>query len=186
MAQIRNVYNDEDLTHTPTHPPNDITSSYFDAKVDPQNQLHLQQREQFEDINKTYQNVFRENFQEYSSRSGNIKFDVNFETALPPLTKRRLPVYDSDNLRLLQEKFDELESLGVLAKPEDLGVTVVHTSLSSLVKKPKGGHRPVTSFVELNRFIKPLPTRLTPPHEALLIEVYYRFRSKTFLFLNRS
>ena len=139
MAQIRNVYNDEDLTHTPTHPPSDITSSYFGAKVDPQNQLHLQQREQFKDINKTYQNVFKENFQEYNSRSGNIKFDVNFEPALPPLTKRRLPVYDSDNLRLL----------GVLAKPEDLGVTVVHTSLFFLVKKPKGGHRPVTSLLNL-------------------------------------
>ena len=37
-----------------------------------------------------------------------------------------------------------------------------------------------------NKFIKPLPTRLTPPHEALLIEVYYRFRFKNFLFLNRS
>ena len=45
MAQIRNVYNNEDLTHTPTHPPSNITSSYFDAKVDTQNQLHLQQRE---------------------------------------------------------------------------------------------------------------------------------------------
>ena len=97
-----------------------------------------------------------------------------------------MPVYNSDNLRLLQEKFDELEPLGVLAKPEDLGVTVVHTSLSFLVKKPNGEHRPVTSFNELNRFIKPLPTRLTPLYEALLIEVYYRFRSKNFLFLNRS
>ena len=73
-----------------------------------------------------------------------------------------MPVYNSDNLRLLQEKFDELESLGVLARPEDLGVTVVHTSPSFLVKKPKGRHLLVTSFVELNKFIKPLPTRLTP------------------------
>ena len=39
----------------------------------------MQQRELFKDINKTYQNVFKENFQAYNSKSGNIKFDVNFE-----------------------------------------------------------------------------------------------------------
>ena len=41
-------------------------------------------------------------FQAYNSKSGNIKFDVNFELTLPPPTKGRLPVYNSDNLRLLQ------------------------------------------------------------------------------------
>ena len=80
-----------------------------------------------------------------------------------------MPVYNSDNLRLLQEKFDELESLGVLARPEDLGVTVVQISTSFLIKKPKGGHRLVTSFVEPNKFIKPLPPGLNPPDEALRI-----------------
>ena len=80
-----------------------------------------------------------------------------------------MPVYNSDNLRLLQEKFDELESLGVLDRPEDLEVPVVHTSPSFLVKKSKGGHRLVTTFVELNKFIKLLPARLTPPDEALRI-----------------
>ena len=80
-----------------------------------------------------------------------------------------MPVYNSDNLRFLQEKFDELESLGVLDRPQNLGVTLVHTSPSFLVKKSKGGHCLVTTFVELNKFIKPLPTRLTPPDEALRI-----------------
>ena len=42
-----------------------------------------------------------------------------------------------------------------------------HTSPSFLVKKTKGGHRLVTSFVELNKFIKPLPNRLTLPNEVL-------------------
>ena len=105
----------------------------------------------------------------YNGKSGNIKFDVNFETTLPPPTKGRLPTYNSENLRLLQEKFDELESLGVLVKPEDLGITVVHTSPSFLVRKPRGGHRLVTSFVEINKFIKPLPTKLTSADEALRI-----------------
>ena len=121
----------------------------------------MQQRELFKDINKTYQNVFKETFQAYNSKSGSIKFDVNFEPTLPPTTKGCLPVYNIDNLCLLQEKFDELELLGVLAHPEYLGVTVVHTCPSFLVKKTKGGHYLVTSFVELNKFIKPLPFRLT-------------------------
>ena len=42
-----------------------------------------------------------------------------------------------------------------------------HTSPSFLVKKSKGGHRLVTSFVELNKFIKPLPNRLTLSNEVL-------------------
>ena len=114
IAQIRNVYNDEDLetikiNHTPTHPPSDITSNYLEIKVDPQNQLHPQQREQLKDINKTYQNVSKENFQAYNSKSVNIKVDANFEPTLPPPTKERLPVYNSGSLRFLQEKFDELE-----------------------------------------------------------------------------
>ena len=118
--QIINLFNDENLkaikiNHTPIHPPSDITSHYLEIKIETQNQLHPQQREQFKDTNKTYQNVFKENFQAYNRKSDNNKFDVNFEPTVPPLTTGRLTVYNSDNLRLLQEKFDELESLRVLA-----------------------------------------------------------------------
>lgn len=47
-------------------------------------------------------------------KSFNIKSDVNFEPALPALTKGCLNVYNSDTLGLLPEEFDEIESLGVL------------------------------------------------------------------------
>ena len=53
------------IDHRPTHPPSDITSHYLEIKVDPQNQLHSQQQKQFKKINKTYQNVFKENFHAY-------------------------------------------------------------------------------------------------------------------------
>ena len=56
-------------------------------KVDPQNQLHPQQKEQFNDVNKTYQKAPKENFQVHNSKSANIKFTVNFEPILPPPTK---------------------------------------------------------------------------------------------------
>ena len=52
---------------------------------------------------------------------------------------------------------------------------MVHTSPSFLVKKSKGGHHLVTSFVELNKFIKPLSTRLTPPDEALRITANWNY-----------
>ena len=180
LAQIRSLYSDDELNaikinHTPLHSTQTTASNYLDINVDPQNHLHPQQKKQFRDINKKYKGVFKENFQVYNGKSGNIKFVVNFEPTLPPPTKGRLPTYNSNNLRLLQEKFDELESLGVLARPEDLGISVVHTSPSFLVKKPKGGHRLVTSFVELNKFIKPLPTKLTSTDETLRITAQWKY-----------
>ena len=57
--QILNLYNDEDhetikINHALINPPSDIISNYLEIKVDPQNQLHPQKREEFKDINKTY------------------------------------------------------------------------------------------------------------------------------------
>ena len=48
--------------------------------------------------------------------------------------KARLPSYNTQKLRLLQEKMNELEDLGVLARPEDVGVEVQYVSPSFLVK----------------------------------------------------
>ena len=42
-----------------------------------------------------------------------------------------------------------------------MNVTVVHTSPSSLVKKVYGSYRLVTNFVELNKYIRPLPAKLS-------------------------
>ena len=67
---------------------------------------------------------------------------------------------------ILQEKFDELEHLGIIARPEDLGITVLHSSPSFLVKKKKDGHRLVTSFVELSKYIRPLPTKMPTTDEV--------------------
>ena len=73
----------------------------------------------------------------------------------------------STNLIILQEKFDELEHLGIIARRQDLGITVLHSSPSFLVKKKKGGHRLVTTFVELNRYIRPLPTKMPTTDKVL-------------------
>ena len=80
-----------------------------------------------------------------------------------------MPSYNSDKAKILQEKFDDLVSQGVLSRPEELGVTVAHTSPSFLVKKPNGSYRLVTSFVELNKYVCTLPTKMsTTSCEALV------------------
>ena len=77
--------------------------------------------------------------------------------------------------RLLQKQFVEIELLGVLSQPEDLGVTVIHTSASFLVKKPKGDHRLLTSFVETNKYTKPSLPNLTFPGKVLLITAKWKY-----------
>ena len=59
---------------------------------------------------------------------------------------------------ILADKMDRLESWGVLAKPENLGVTVDFVSPSMLVPKPeKGEYRVVTDFSALNVYLKRVP-----------------------------
>ena len=50
-----------------------------------------------------------------------------------------------------------MEALGVLAKPEDVGVDVQFASPSLLVKKPDGSFRFCTAFNELCQYTKVLP-----------------------------
>ena len=52
-------------------------------------------------------------------------------------------------------------------RPEDLGIEVVHTSSSFLVKKSNGLYRRVTRFAESNKFILPLPSKLSSTHKML-------------------
>ena len=75
-------------------------------------------------------------------------------TAVGSQSKLHAPTYGRDNLQLLQDKFDELESQGVFGRPEDYGVVVEHVSPSFLVKKPSGGYRLVTAFTALSGFTK--------------------------------
>ena len=67
----------------------------------------------------------------------------------------------------MQDKFDELERLGVFVRPESVGIQVEHVSPSFLVRKKAGGHRLVTSFVALSPYCKVLPTTM-PTVESIL------------------
>ena len=80
---------------------------------------------------------------------------------------------------LLQEKFDELIAKGVLKQPEKVGVKVVHTSPSFLVKNPDESHRFVTSFTELNKYVQTLPTKMISSKEIFAAISKWKYVIKT-------
>ena len=88
---------------------------------------------------------------------------------LPPQRKGRVPQYSRNRLEDLQQKCDELEAMGVPAKPEDLGVTVEYLNPSFLVKKPSGDFRLVTAFSEVAKYAKPQPS-LMPNVDNTLVK----------------
>ena len=61
--------------------------------------------------------VFNPTFQGYS---GPVKANVNMGPVQPPQRKGKMPLYNTNNLDELQNKFDELERLGVFRKPEKM------------------------------------------------------------------
>lgn len=70
---------------------------------------------------------------------------------MPPQRKGWLPQYSCGQLVLLQAQFNELESMGVFRKPEDVKVTVEYLNQSFLVKKGSSEFRLVTAFSEVAR-----------------------------------
>lgn len=55
---------------------------------------------------------------------------------MPPQRNKRLFQYSRGQLELLfQAQFNELESIGVFQKPEDVGVTVEYLNPSFIVKE---------------------------------------------------
>lgn len=67
---------------------------------------------------------------------------------------------------MLQQKCDQLEALGVLQKPGDVGIAWV-CNPSFLVKKPNGGYRHITAFEDLMPYKKTQPS-LMPDVESVL------------------
>jgi len=58
----------------------------------------------------------------------------------------------------LQEKFDQLEDLGVFKRHEDVGVSIEYLNPSFLVKKQSGGYCMVMTFADVGRYSRPQPS----------------------------
>ena len=147
---------------------NDAYSSHI--SIDPDKRLTAEVSSKFHDLNHKFDNVFKPEISKYNGFSGKIEATVNMGPTLPPQRKGRLPHYSREQLLELQKKFDELESLGVFAKPEEVNVTVEYLNMSFLVKKPNGGHRLVTSFGEVGQYSKPQPS-LMPSVDSVLRDI---------------
>ena len=85
----------------------------------------------------------------------------------PPQRKGRLSQYARHQLLELQQKFDELEALGVFKRPEDINIPVEYLNPSFLVKKPSSGYCLVTAFANVGCYSKPQPS-LMPDVDSTL------------------
>ena len=142
-----------------THPTLDCTLPYSQSvSLDPDNLMPTEIKDRFRSQLLEYDEVFNPSFPGYNNAFGPIKTSVNMGPVLPPQRKGRMPLYGRNQLVELQEKFDELENMGVFAKPEDLNIVAEYLNPSFLVKKQRGGHRLVTAFGDVGRYSKPQPS----------------------------
>ena len=132
------------------------------VRIDPDRTLDSTQRGKLAAIN-----VFNSVFRGYNGASGQFKAHVNMGPTLPPQRKGKLLQYSRNRLLELQDKFDELESLGVIARAEDHNMKIEYLSPSFLVKKPNGSFRMVTAFADVGRYSKPQLSVLPDVNETL-------------------
>ena len=187
VAQVRSVY----VPSTTTCDQNSVDttlssicstrtySSSDNVIVDPDGQLSVRQRKMFCELLDRYSSVFSRKFGTYNDKSGRIRAHVNIGPVEPPSRKGKLPCYNRSNLQELQKEADILEELGVLAKPEDLGVQVKFVSPSFLVRKPDGSSRFVTAFNNLSPYVRLLPTATISCNEVLRKLSSFKFLIKT-------
>ena len=133
----------------------------------------------FRSIHGKFDHVFNPTYPGYNSFFGKISGSVNIESILPPQRKGRIPQYDKSKLQELQLKCDELEKLGVLRKPDAIGVRVEYLNPSFLIKKASGGHRLVTAFSEVAKYARPQPSLMPDIDTTLRLIANWKFLVKT-------
>ena len=144
--------------HTPVVRVEAAAQRTQDIRVDPDSILPSSFREDLNRLHDEYSNVFSSKFSGYNGSCGPYEAVVNMGPVQPPQRKGRIPQYARDRLVELQQKFDDLEGLGVFKRPEDVGVVAEYLNPSFLVKKPSGSFRLVTAFAEVGRYAKPQPS----------------------------
>ena len=151
-----------------TYRPGSQTVHADAVDLDPHNILSPKSRDDFRILHSKYDRVFSPDISKgYNGAVGPFQAKVNMGPVQPPQRKGRVPQYNRDKLVQLQDKIDELESQGVLRRPEDVGISVEYLNPSFLVKKPNGGHRLVTDFADVGRYSKPQPS-LMPDVDSTL------------------
>ena len=130
--------------------------------------------------NKKFSETFSTKIGCYNGKSGAVVGDVLLGNNKPIPKKAKVPSYNSEKNVILQEKFDELVEQGTLKRAEEVGVKVVHTSPSFLVKNPgDDSYRLVTSFTELNKYIHTLPTKMSTSKDVFSAISKWKYMIKT-------
>ena len=184
IAQIRSVIT------PPENSPLDVmsksskkdqkTSGLEMVQIDPNNILSTEQKDAFAVVNKKFSETFSTKIGCYNGKSGAVVGDVLLGNNKPIPKKAKVPSYNSEKNVILQEKFDELVEQGTLKRAEEVGVKVVHTSPSFLVKNPgDGSYRLVTSFTELNKYIHTLPTKMSTSKDVFSAISNWKYMIKT-------
>ena len=149
------------------------------VSVDPDCIMSAAQRSEFHRLHSLYDNVFNKTFGAYNGASGPYKASIGLGPSRPPPTKPMLPLYPRTNMVALQDEADKLEALGVLGRPEDMGIEVKFTSPSFLVSKPDGSYRFVTAFNELGHYTTVLPTASPTSDDVLRRLSSFKYMVKT-------
>ena len=89
------------------------------VKLDPDNVLCEETRANFRSLLNEYDSVFDPKVKGYNGHVGPFESKVNMGPVEPPQRKGRLPQYARGKLIELQQKFDDLEEMGVFKRPED-------------------------------------------------------------------
>ena len=176
FCQVRAVYAPEASNDTsqlqatlrPRPPPLQASTKHStNVCLDPPNLLPRDVRAKFLSLLDKYDHVFDPKIKGYNGSVGPFEARVTMGPVEPPQRKGRLPQYARNQLLELQHKFDELEALGVVRRPEDINIAVEYLNPSFLIKKAKGGYRLVTAFADVGRYSKPQPS-LMPDVDSTL------------------
>jgi len=114
--------------------------------INPDNLLPLEIRVCFQSLLTEYDSVFDPTITGYNGAAGPFIAKVNLCPVEPSQQKGHLPQYAQGKLVQLQEKFDQLEELGVFKHLDHIGISVEYLLL---VKKPNGGSHLVTAFADV-------------------------------------
>ena len=130
-----------------------------EIQLDPDNQLSETWKIKFRELMESYDEIVDPAPGKYNGKFGPVTTKINFAATPPPSDKVYIPNYSKDMMEQLATKMDALIRWGVLARAEDLSITVEHVSPCMLVPKGDGdGFRLVTDFSRLNTFIGKYPS----------------------------
>ena len=165
----------------PPAPKSALSTHSNSVVINQDNVVDTSHANKFAALHRRYDTVFDPAISTYNHKFGRFEAVVNMGPVLPQQRKGRIPQYSRDKLVELQARFDELEALGILTKPETSDVVIEYLNPSFLVKKPNrpNEYRFVTAFTEVGKYCKPQPSLMPSVDSTLRAIARWKFLIKT-------